>query len=339
MRILHCPTDIAGQLGAYAESIRRAGHTGEALAFAPNQFGFQTDTVLELTEIRSVWRRRAKLVTNFLRVIGKYDIYHFHFGGTLLPHHVDLPLLRMLRKKMVMNWWGSDVRRLSIAFRENPFIAQAIKSDPNHEARVLKRIERIGRAISVAVVADAELRSYVEPFFERVVLVPQAIHVEDLIPAFPDPEERLPLVVHCPSSRALKGTPHVLEAARRLEQRCRFRFELLEGLPHDELIVRMASADIVIDQVLLGVHGILSVEAMALGKPVLCYIREDLKDEYPADLPIVSANPNTLEAHLERLLSDGEERTRLGRRGREYAEKRHSLGAVGRKLVSLYESL
>ena len=37
-----------------------------------------------------------------------------------------------------------------------------------------------------------------------------------------------------------------------------------------------AKADVIVDQLRCGSHGVFAVEAMATGKPVLCYIRDEL---------------------------------------------------------------
>jgi len=110
-------------------------------------------------------------------------------------------------------------------------------------------------------------------------------------------------------------------------------------MTNQEVKGALKQADIVVDQLLLGVHGIFSVEAMALGKPVLCYIRDDLVEKYPSDLPIVNANPDTIEVELEKLLVNPQLRTEIGKRSREFTERYHDSRVVARKLIKLYESL
>ena len=45
--------------------------------------------------------------------------------------------------------------------------------------------------------------------------------------------------------------------------------DIVEGVPHDEARERYARADIVVDQLNAGWHGVFALEAMALGKPVV----------------------------------------------------------------------
>jgi hypothetical protein len=46
--------------------------------------------------------------------------------------------------------------------------------------------------------------------------------------------------------------------------------DIVEGLPHEEARKRYARADIVVDQLNAGWHGVFALEAMALGKPSSC---------------------------------------------------------------------
>jgi len=115
MRVLHCPTNIAGHAWGYAQGLRALGVDATVLTFAKHSFGYHDDVCLNLPLGPSIWKRRWKVLRNFLNVARKYDIIHFHFGGTLLPHYLDLPLLRLLGKKMVMSYLGSDIRLAAIA--------------------------------------------------------------------------------------------------------------------------------------------------------------------------------------------------------------------------------
>jgi glycosyltransferase involved in cell wall biosynthesis len=78
---------------------------------------------------------------------------------------------------------------------------------------------------------------------------------------------------------------------------------------------------------------------MALGKPVICYMKPFALENHPDDLPIVNANMDNLEAVLADLLRDGEKRYALGRAGRSYIEKYHDASKIAEKLVEIYEGL
>ena len=337
MRVLHCPTNISGQMWEYAQGLKALEIEADVLTFSQHPFFYKDDICLNLPLESVVWKRRWKLARNFWDVVRRYDIIHFHFGGTLLPRYLDLPLLRLLGKKMVMNYWGSEIRLKRIAMENNPYYpTENHLGDDDKKAR---RLQQVSRHIKVAVVADYELYAYVAPYFEQVWIIPQAINTETLQPAFPQTDKHAPVVVHAPSRKDIKGTHYIEKAVSRLKKRYQFEFRLLHKMTNQEVRNALKEADIVVDQLLLGAYGIASVEAMALGKPVLCYIRDDLIDKYPKDLPIVNANPDTIEQELEKLLSNPQLRAEIGERSRMFVERYHDSRAVARKLIKLYEAL
>jgi glycosyltransferase involved in cell wall biosynthesis len=88
-----------------------------------------------------------------------------------------------------------------------------------------------------------------------------------------------------------------------------------------------AQADIVVEQLRYGWWGSTGVETMALGKPVICYLRPSWKEFFFATfpeyerLPIIEASVDTVYDSLKLLVENEEYRLRLGRESRVFAEK------------------
>lgn len=82
-------------------------------------------------------------------------------------------------------------------------------------------------------------------------------------------------VVHAPSHRGAKGTEAVLAAIDQVRAReFPVGLDLVEAVRREEALARTARADIAIDQLRVGWYGGFAVEAMSLGKPVMCYIQD-----------------------------------------------------------------
>ena len=118
----------------------------------------------------------------------------------------------------------------------------------------------------------------------------------------------------------------------------KFEFHLIENVPYDKVKHAFQSIDILIDQIYVGWYGGLAVETMALGKPVLCYIREDdlkfIPFEMAENLPIVKTCPATLKRDLISLIEmPYDELLELGMQSREYVEKWHCPRTVVGRLV------
>lgn len=139
-------------------------------------------------------------------------------------------------------------------------------------------------------------------------------------------------VGHFPTSRALKGTAIIQEIVATLPN---VEFVLCERRPREEQLQLMASCDLVIDQVTpFGAYGLVAIEAMALGKPVVgSYDRAS----YPPGCPIVSVTPGTLLGELERLIGEGPAAfERLRRLGEQYVARFHSPTRIGDELERAY---
>ena len=107
-----------------------------------------------------------------------------------------------------------------------------------------------------------------------------------------------------------------------------------------------AQSDIVCDMLTFGFFGANVREALMLGKPVVCYLRpewlESIRREQPefvAELPVVSATPETVEAVLTDLVKNPEKRRDLGRRGREFALKWYSAKNAATVFDRIYTDL
>jgi hypothetical protein len=105
-----------------------------------------------------------------------------------------------------------------------------------------------------------------------------------------------------------------------------------------------ARADLLVDQLLAGWYGGLAVELMALGKPTICYIREeDLKfipEAMRAELPIINATPSTIYDILKEWLTVRRHMLpELGQRCRHYVETWHDPLKIAARLKSDYEEI
>lgn len=317
-------------------ALRLKGVHATSCHFNENTFKFKPDRCLKLNLLPS--HKREEKITSFLQEsIQKYDIFHFHFGETFFPDKRDLAMLKQAGKKMVVHHHGSDIRLLSVAKgHNNPYIR--VKPEWTEE-KIYKNIAILSNYIDHAIVQDHELEGYISNLYNHTHVIPHTVDVNQFNPQYPE-GKKAPLIVHAPTMRDLKGTEFILHAASELKrQGLSFQFKLIEGVSYDETMRLLSQSDIVIDQLRIGACGYISSEAMAFGKPVVCYIRDDLVGKYPSDLPVVNANPTTITEVLRNLIENPQTWNELGIKGRKYVEMHHNAPLVADRYIDIYRSL
>jgi len=79
---------------------------------------------------------------------------------------------------------------------------------------------------------------------------------------------------------------------------------------------------------------------MALGKPVLSYLKDDALEQteraYGTQVPIVRVTKETLRERLQELVASPDERRRIGAQSRAYVERVHDADRVADRLLDLY---
>jgi hypothetical protein len=144
-------------------------------------------------------------------------------------------------------------------------------------------------------------------------------------------------IAHAPNHPEFKGTRHLMAAIDRLRDEGRaIELVRVQGVPNSEVMTLFASCDLVADQFIDGFHGYTTLEALALGKPVLCYLRGPEMTIDPDNCPIINAWPDTVYSILKDCLDGCYDLAALGRRSRAYLEHYYSLEAVALRLGQLY---
>jgi hypothetical protein len=308
LRVTHCPVNVAGIPWANVEALRKKGVDARLVVFNRAKLHPEADWSLDRRGPLPV--RLATQAAAFARLVPRTDVFHFYFGLTLLPRSVQLALLRALGKKSVMHWLGSDIRGKS----------------PGELAW--------GRRFGAQIVGSYDAIRWVP----EAHVVPPGLDVR-AYEARPPSDSPRPLVVHAPSNRAKKGTARVIEACAQLP----VDLDIVERDPHDEARERYARADIVVDQLNAGWHGVFALEAMALGKPVVAHLKPDVVERsaeaFGVRVPIVPATAETLVAALRTLVDDPARRRELGAAGRAYVEDVHDPERVADRLLDIYRSL
>jgi glycosyltransferase involved in cell wall biosynthesis len=299
---------VAGIPWTNVQALRRKGVDAQLVVVERQRLHPEADRSLDRPA--GFWGRQAVQWPAFMRLLPKTDVFHFYFGWTLVPRKATWPILKMTRRKSVLHFLGSDIRGKT---------PDELRYARGADVRI------VGSYDALRWVPDAEV---IPPGLD--------LRVYDA----PAQEDRIrPVILHAPSSRRRKGTEHVVAACEGLD----VELDIVEGLRHDQARRRYERADIVVDQLNAGWYGIFALEAMALGKPVLSYLRTEAVQETERALgvqvPIVPVTKETLRDRIGELLAAPEEPRRIGAASRAYVEQIHDADKGADRLFELYRSL
>lgn len=338
IKIFQGTIEIANQMNTLVEGLKKKGFAVEGANYYANYLQYNDAFVPEFLRTgynKDSFEKEAKRFC--IRKIFHNDIFHFHFGTSLTTDNLDLVYLKELKKKTIMHYWGSEIRQKSIAGKKNPYV---VVKDEN-EKQIIENIKRISSCVEHCIVADLELKQYVQNYYPNIHFLRTAIDLNNYsFVGVANSTKKKMKIVHAPTHAEAKGTRFIIGAVERLKSEFDFDFELIQGMKHEEAKRIYRESDLIVDQLCFGTYGVLAIESMALGKPVICYLNEEYLESYSAnELPIINANPDTIYDVLKQCLKNREGLVEIGLQGRRYIEKYHAVETVTKELVKIYHQL
>lgn len=281
---------------------------------------------------------------------------HVYIDGGILPqrtrrtcNQVELFIYRLLGIKVFAWAYGGDVRSRAITINTGhpnccTDCTQVMLACACDENVAMANYAQVFRS-SVAVFSQGDMIEYTPNSHNDLFYWPIDLDSnsgEKYRPSFPSPTQCGNIVfLHAPNHREFKGTRYIEAAFDHLKKKgLPVELILVEKVPNDRALELYRQADVIIDQVIGGYHGFFALEAMAIGKPVMCFIRKPatyLLD--PTACPIINTSIHTLLTDLEQLISDRSVLRAIGVRGRQYVEQHYSLEAFAQRLRLKYIEL
>ncbi len=372
-KVLHLPSNTGGNPNGLSHALNSLGVDSTTMTLKQGCVEYPIDIIL--------WGKNDSIVARLLKqflalkdALLYYDIIHFNFGTTLFSpicHYspkntpfikkilrilyslysqcmqsIELKAFHILGKKMFIHYQGDDARQgdFSLAHFQYSIASQVGEEYYNRHSDRFKRksIQKMVKYCSQIYAVNPDLL-HVLPKGSRFIPYCHII-LEEWQPIYTQNQADKPLKIgHAPSHRKAKGTDLILRALAELktEGYC-YELILVEGLTYAEARKKYETMDVFVDQLFAGWYGGVAVEVMALGKPVLVYIREeDLKfipEEMKNDLPFINVNPDTIKDGLRNVLEmPRSELLYLAKKCRNYVERWHNMFKIAEEIKKDYE--
>jgi hypothetical protein len=354
MRVLHAPVNIGNQPWVLSRNERKFGVSSELVVHhLPPAFTYRADRALSSRiSGRSDEELRARVTAGLMSPL-EYDVLHYYFGMTLFTWDdydespfvgLDLSLAKALGRRIIFTLQGCDVRLARESNARYGF-TPCREGYCHLYQTCLDRLDAKRRDVIRDLLPMADKIFYLNP--ELGYYLPQAeflpyssVEISELSITPPATTGTI-RVVHAPTADAIKGTPSILAALESLKGRYDFEVILVRNMAHHEAMEVYRSADLVIDQVLAGWYGGFAVEAMAMGKPVLCYLREEDFPNVPkamiADLPIHNTRPYQLAEDIAEAFDRRAEWPEWSSKARRYVDKWHNPSSIADAMIRVYK--
>ena len=305
-----------------------------------------------------------------IRVIGRFlpipvflwacvvaDRLHFYCDRGILPSRRpftfdfrELRIYRLLGIDVFLWAYGADVRNREVSQSQGrpnscsdcDAPGKYCLCDPATHASNIRKLSALSRAIFSGM---GDMFGYTTGSIDDVYYWPLDLQTdggEKYRPFYPQPSSDRPLrIVHASNHRMFKGTKYLIEAVDALRAEGEpVELVLVEKVPNRQALELYRSADLIFDNCLMGNYGFFGLEGMALGKPVMCFVRHpETYVLHPEQCPVLHCHVTTLKEDIRTVLRRRGDLAEIGLRGRRYVEEHFSMPAFARRLGSAYERL
>lgn len=348
-RILLGPVNTAGQAFRWARALEAADPAIVARSLAatvPTPFGFPVDIAVPpaLARASRDWQREHAAVRGFsatdVVVESGLPLFGPAFGQSLQR---EVRALQRRGIRVVVLCHGSDVRDVAAhaARAEHspyrlPDLAAAL---PAVQRRARER-RRVIRATGVPVLGSTHGVMHDLP---EAVWVPVVVDVDAWQTDAPPLRHSGPaVVVHAPSQSALKGSETVDAVLGRLAAEGRVEYVRLSAASNAEVLAAYRRADIMIDSLRMGGYGVAAGEALAAGRIVISNVsaerRAMIAREHGIAVPILQADPDSLEAVLRGVLDAPGPARETAERGPAFVRQLHDGRLSAARILAALDS-
>lgn len=366
-RVFIGPNEVAGLTSGLAAGFDKLGVAAEVVTAHENPFQYEATSSRpfiariwgRLGKLRTAWAKRSyamgKLgwalwrlwsVVVLIQALYRFDRFVFVFGETITNTRAELFLHRLLGKKLIFLYCGSDARPPFIGGNyAHSNLKTAIETIAQRSKSISSRIrlnERFGLCINSPLTGHYHDRPYINWFS---IGIPRAL--PDILAKPSEPQAALVSnqvrILHSPSSPQMKGTRAICAAIERLRAKgYDIEFVQLSGVPNTEVIKEIARCDFIVDQLYSDTPmAAFATEAAILGRPAVVgsYAASlDLPISPEGMPPSCFVHPDALESAIEGLILDPKARIELGLRAQAFVTGSWKPETVAARYLRLFNN-
>lgn len=363
IRVFVGPVEISGIAGALASALSGLGCRANLVLAVPHPYSYGSICPSSKVEVfwqfvgRARWSTKPRNIflkiffllahrivgwSVFIKAIFSYDAFVFTFGQTMTESWLELFLLRLLNKKIIFIYFGSDVRPpymdgASVQGQINNIVVDRV----NNRARRIKRKVCIQEKMADYIVNSPSTAQYQNLPFVNWFSMGVPVSAVDVVPEKVDCEKNYVRILHSPSNPEAKGTVEIENAIKSLlDKGYAIEFEKITGVANSVVKEKLKWCDFVVDQVYSDTPmAVFAVEAALYRKPTVvagyfaeCATELINQKKIPPSLFVM---PEKLELAIEKMITQPEFRVSLGNDAYAFVRSVWDPAEVGKRYLRL----
>lgn len=362
-RVYIGPVEISGFFSNLANAMRSNGIDATFISFSEHQYNYEIEddpflihwikrfshnVINSFSVIKVFWQimREIAVFCFFLKAIFRYDVFIFVYGNSLLRGNVDLPILRLLGKKIIFNLsMGSEARPPyidgSYQKNEQAGIETSIETLEKLTRKKSKKIKFIESFADVIIGAP-----YTSQFFDRHVVNSTALGFpvrDNLLKKTKSVTGGKIIILHAPSHPIAKGTQLIRRLMEEFEDDgYNIEYREIKNQSNETVLKALEECSFVIDQLYsdAAMPGLVT-EAALYRKPSVVggYRLAELKAFVPEGMfpPSQVCHPRDFKAAIEKLIVDVSYREALGNMAYKFVHSQWSVQKISDRFLALIE--
>jgi hypothetical protein len=353
--------EIAGYFSSLKKGFQELGIECSFISLLPHQFEYEEHGEVNsfVKAIRAIELKKSKKnkgyqkfflelfefffrIPLFILMLAKFDIFIFSRGESFL-FFLDLPLLKILNKKIIFIFTGSDSRP--------PYINGYFISE--------HKFESLEKCYQYTILQKTRI-TIIELFSDIIINHPPQAHfnkkrfIQWLAIGIPNEQPFLPpdtsgnvsgpdkiRILHSPSTPWTKGSDKIRQIVTGLSKKYPIDYREVSGKPHPVILSEIQKCDFIIDELYsdTAMAGLATEAAWAAKPSVVGGYYADISNDIPHDYlpPTVYCHPSKIHAEIEKMISDKQYREECGRKAYEFVQKNWKAVLVAQKIVRLTE--
>lgn len=385
MRIFLGLAEVSGFYSNLSKGFEKIGIESELITLLPHRFGYggcnssiwvryaqwsvkhRLKNSNKHLSIRWFWATQAGISRALLLMwcILRFDVFVFCSASSFFKFH-ELPLLKLLGKKIIYNYHGTDSRCAFMdGFAEDIFMPSHMKEGTGYigpfrefdnaavvESKILayqritrlrkSKMEKVERYADVIINSPSHGQHHSRPFVQRLHIGRPYMHDFTITRKDPVTSQRDHVVIlHSPSYPEGKGSPVIRSAVSSVQQKGhKIEYIEISGRPNREVLELIQECDFVIDQLYsdLAMAGF-ATEAAFFGKPAVVggyYAVQQFSDISSEWIPpTLFCLPDEIEAAIEKMVVDAQFRKELGIKAQRFVEERWIATKCAERMLAL----